>query len=218
MKNKDTKNKEILDKMIAEANALHKTRENMQLKLWEAMLEQFPECSDAWWEIYKIVSTAKFMRDHSKYIELGSCDLLDAPLVVQMLRNMCWDYNHSKSKSGWMLDTVLGMEEYGISKFQAIGILRCVLQVGVLREWFWVDDINAPSVPSMLDTSITEDVAHELANEYKNTLLECIGPDYDIGQVMKFGDFLKKYLKTETNGVPRCEIDDNIFDGDLGLP
>ena len=218
MKNKDTKNKELLDKMIAEAKSLHKIKENKQLKLWEAMLEQLPDLSDAWWEIDKIVSTAKFMRDHSKYIELGNCDLEDAPLVVQMLKNLCSYYNDPKVKSGWMLDAVLGMDEYGISKIRAIGILRCALQVGVLREWFWVDDINAPAVPSMLDTPITEDVAYELANEYKNALFECIGPDCDIHEVMKFGDFLKKYIKYETNGVPRCEIDEDLFTCDLGLP
>lgn len=218
MKNKDTKNKGLLDKMIAEAKALHKTRENLQLKLWEAMLEQFPGCSDAWWEIAKIVSTAKFMRDYSKYIEFGSCDLEDAPLVVQMLKNLCSYYNNPKVKPGWMLEAVLGMEEYGVSKFQAIGILRCAIQVGVLREWFWVDDINAPTVPSMLDTPITADVAEEFVTEYNNTILECIGHCRNVRETEKLRGFLKKYMKTETNIIPRVEIDDNVFDVDLGLP
>ena len=192
---KDTKNKELLDKMIAEAKSLQKTRDNWQMKLWKEMLKQLPECSDAWFQIKSIVSTAEFVRDHSKYIEIGCFEQEDAPLVVQMLKNMCWQYNNKKVKHGWMLDVVLGMSEYGVTKFRAIGILRCALQIGVLREWFWEEDDNAMFVPSMLDTPITANISYELADEYENTFLECIGQDCDILETEKLLDFFEKYIK-----------------------
>ena len=192
---KDTKNKELLDKMIAEAKILQKTRDNRQMKLWKEMLKQLPECSDAWFQIKSIVATAEFVCDHSKYIEIGCFEQDDAPLVVQMLKNMCWHYNNKKVKHGWMLDVVLGMSEYGVTKFRAIGILRCALQVGVLREWFLEEDDNAMFVQSMLDTPITTEIAYELVDEYENTFLECIGQDCDILEIEILLDFFEKYIK-----------------------
>ena len=212
------KNKELLDKMIAEAKSLHKTKGDRQLKLWKEMLKQLPDLSDAWYEIKSIVSTAKFMRDYSKFNVLGTCDLEDAPLVVQMLKNLCSYYNNPKVKPGWMLDTVLSMEEYGISKIRAIGILRCALQVGVLREWFWAEDENAMFVPSMLDTPITSEIAYELVNEYTKTLIECFVPYCDLLEIDVFRSFLKKYLKDVPAEKLHGEIDEDLFTGDLGMP
>ena len=211
MKNKDTKNKELLDKMIAEAKSLQKIRDNRQMKLWKEMLKQLPEGSDAWFQIKSIVATAEFVRDHSKYIEIGCFEQEDAPLVVQMLKNMCWQYNNKKVKHGWMLDVVLGMSEYGVTKFRAIGILRCAIQIGVLREWFWEEDENAMFVPSMLDTPITADIAYELVDEYENTFLECIGQDCDILEIEKFLDFFEKYIKDVPDEKSHGEIDEDLY-------
>ena len=215
---KDTKNKELLDKMIAEAKSLHKTKEDKQLKLWKEMLKQLPDLSDAWYEIKSIVATAEFVRDHSKCFELGCFEQEDAPLVVQMLRNMCWNYNRPKPESGWMLDTVLGMDEYGVSTAQAIRILRWSLQLGVLREWFWAEDENAMLVPSILDTPIKSEIACELVNEYKKTLIECFGPNCDLLEIDVFRDFLKKYLKDVPAEKLHGGIDEDLFTGDLGMP
>ena len=205
MKNKYTKNKKLLSK-------------EKQMKVWKAALENLPDLSDAWWQIKSIVATAEFMRDHYNEFEIGGFGQEDAPLVVQMLRNMCWDYNHPKPEAGWMLNTVLGMGEYGVSTPQAIRILTCALQVGVLREWFWAEDENAMFIPSILDTPITGEIAEDLVKEYKNALLECSVPECDLLAVDVFRDFLKKYLKDVPVEKLHGEIDEDLFTCDLGLP
>ena len=205
MKNKDTKNKKLLSK-------------EKQMKVWNDALENLPDLSDAWWQIKSIVATAEFMRDHYNEFEIGGFGQEDAPLVVQMLKNMCWDYNHPKPEAGWMLDTVLSMGEYGVSTSQAIRILTCALQVGVLREWFWAEDENAMFIPSILDTPITGEIAEDLVKEYKNALLECSVPECDLLAVDVFRDFLKKYLKDVPVEKLHGEIDEDLFTCDLGLP
>lgn len=218
MKNKNAKNEELLDKMLVEAKIMRKTREKKQLKLWKEMLKQLPGCSDAWFQIKSIVATAEFMRDHYNEFEIGGFGQDDAPLVVQMLKNLCLDYNHQKPEAGWMLNTVLGMSEYGVSTLQATRILHCALQVGVLREWFWEEDENAMFVPSMLDTPITGEIAEDLVKEYKNALIECSVLDCDLLAVDVFRDFLKKYIKDMPEDKPHGEIEEDIFPGDLGMP
>ena len=205
MKNKDTKNKKLLSK-------------EKKMKVWKAALENLPDLSDAWWQIKSIVATAEFMRDHSNEFEIGGFGQEDAPLVVQMLKNMCWDYNHPKPEAGWMLNAVLSMDEYGVSTPQAIRILTCALQVGVLREWFWAEDENAMFIPSILDTPITGEIAEDLVKEYKNALLECSVLDCDLLAVDVFRDFLKKYLKDVPVEKLHGEIDEDLFTCDLGLP
>lgn len=138
------------------------------------MLEQLPRLTDAWWELKRIVETAEFIKDNNSLI--GDCGTEDAPMIVQMLKNLCHDYNSkNRTITHWMVSIVDGMEEYGVGTRESIRILGCALRIGILRESrFYEGESDVWCIPSLLDVpKITHEILDHIINEYEAVLREC---------------------------------------------
>lgn len=160
--------------MMAQTRRLSKKREELQMKVWREMLEQLPMLTDSWWELKRIVETAEFIKDNNHTI--GDCGPEDAPMIVQMLKNLCHNYNSkNRTETHWMVTTVDGMEEYGIGTRESIRILGCALRIGILREnRFYDGDSDVLCIPSLLDTGkITHELLDHIVKEYEVALIEC---------------------------------------------
>lgn len=173
---KDHNNTKLLSSMMTKIRRMDTARAKTQVKIWEEMLNQVPELTDAWWELKYIVGTAKFINVIKSNL-IGNCGPEDAPLIVQMLKNMCHAYN-AKTGIGydWMVDTVYGMDEYGVSRREALRILGCALRIGILRESDEIRfyEVDPFFVPSMLDVGeITPEILNTLSEAYSYTLSEC---------------------------------------------
>ena len=160
--------------MMAQTRQLSKKREELKMKVWREMLEQLPSLTDAWWELKRIVETAEFIKDNNHLI--GDCGPEDAPMIVQMLKNLCRDYNSkNRTKTQWMVSTVDGMEEYGIGTRESIRIMGCALRIGILRESrFYDGESDVFFIPSLLDEGeITHETLDHIIEEYRVVLREC---------------------------------------------
>ena len=172
----DHNNTKLLSSMMTKIRRMDTARVKTQVKIWEEMLNQVPKLTDAWWELRYIVGTAEFING-IRPNPIGNCGPEDAPLIVQMLKNLCHAYN-TKTGIGhdWMVETVYGMDEYGVSIREALRILGCALRIGIFREsdelrFYEVDPFF---VPSLLDMGeITPEVLDTLSEAYSYTLYEC---------------------------------------------
>lgn len=199
---KDTKNEKLLSKILAQAKRHAKAREKIQMNVWKEMLNQIPKLTDAWWELKRIVETAEFIKDNNSLI--GDCGPEDAPMIVQMLKNLCRDYNSkNRPKTQWMASTVDGMEEYGIGTRESIRILRCALKIGILRKSrFYEGESDVWFIPSLLDEpKITHEIFDHIVKEYEAVLWECgvkrrlLNEYYPDMEIRDFSFKMKLYLQ-----------------------
>lgn len=174
MKDENEKSTELFRKTILQLKKISKAKNEKQVLVWQEMLNQLPSGTDAWWELKRIAETAEFIKDN--IFSVGNCGPEDAPMVVQMLKNLCHDYNSkNRDETQWMVSTVDGMEEYGVSTREAIRILGCALRIGILRESrFYNGDSEAGFIPSLLDVGkITHETLDHIIKAYEVVLMEC---------------------------------------------